>query len=56
MTRIFPLRRFVDDREWHVIRCRTLARELQLQGAEVLFLCRRQKGDLIYLLKRNFQC
>ena len=38
----------------HVIRCRTLARELQLQGAEVLFLCRRQKGDLIYLLEKEF--
>jgi UDP-2,4-diacetamido-2,4,6-trideoxy-beta-L-altropyranose hydrolase len=38
----------------HIIRCRTLARELQLQGAEVLFLCRRQKGDLINLLEREF--
>lgn len=38
----------------HVIRCRTLARELQRRGAEVLFLCRRQAGDLIALLEREF--
>lgn len=39
----------------HVIRCRTLARELQSRGAEVLFLCRRQAGDLIALLEQEFQ-
>ena len=33
----------------HVMRCRTLARELQQRGAEVVFLCRRQPGDLISL-------
>lgn len=38
----------------HVIRCRTLARELQRQGAEVTFLCRRQSGDLIGLLEQEF--
>ena len=38
----------------HIIRCRTLARELQLQGEEVIFLCRRQQGDLINLLEEEF--
>lgn len=38
----------------HVIRCRTLARELQRRGAEVLFLCRQQPGDLIALLEQEF--
>lgn len=38
----------------HVMRCRTLARELQHRGAEVSFLCRRQSGDLINLLEREF--
>ena len=39
----------------HVIRCRTLARELQRRGAEVLFLCRQQHGDLIGLLEQEFR-
>ncbi|QBE67843.1 hypothetical protein SynWH8101_0231 [Synechococcus sp. WH 8101] len=39
----------------HVMRCRTLARELQRRGAEVCFLCRRQPGDLIGLLEQEFQ-
>ena len=38
----------------HVMRCRTLARELQQRGAEVTFLCRRQTGDLISLLEQEF--
>jgi len=38
----------------HVIRCRTLARQLQLRGADITFLCRRQPGDLIALLEREF--
>ena len=38
----------------HVIRCRTLARALHERGAEVLFLCRRQTGDLIALLEKEF--
>ena len=38
----------------HVMRCRTLARELRRLGAEVNFLCRRQPGDLISLLKHEF--
>ena len=38
----------------HVVRCRTLARELKRCGAEVIFLCRRQPGDLITLLEREF--
>jgi len=39
----------------HVIRCRTLARELQRKGAEVLFLSRHQPGDLIVLLEQEFR-
>lgn len=38
----------------HVMRCRTLARELQRRGALVTFLCRRQSGDLIDLLEQEF--
>lgn len=38
----------------HVIRCRTLARELQRRGAAITFLCRRQPGDLIGLLEQEF--
>ena len=38
----------------HVMRCRTLARELQRRGAAVTFLCRRQPGDLIALLEQEF--
>lgn len=38
----------------HVMRCRTLARELQRRGAAVCFLCRRQPGDLISLLEQEF--
>jgi UDP-2,4-diacetamido-2,4,6-trideoxy-beta-L-altropyranose hydrolase len=38
----------------HVMRCRTLARELQRRGARVTFLCRRQPGDLISLLEQEF--
>ena len=38
----------------HVIRCRTLARELERRGAAVTFLCRRQPGDLINLLEQEF--
>ena len=39
----------------HVIRCRTLARELSKHGVEVIFVCRRQPGDLIDLLKQEFK-
>ena len=39
----------------HVMRCRTLARELRRRGATITFLCRRQCGDLIALLKQEFQ-
>ena len=38
----------------HVMRCRTLARELQRRSATVTFLCRRQPGDLIGLLEQEF--
>ena len=36
------------------MRCRNLARVLQQRGAEVIFLCRRQPGDLINLLENEF--
>ncbi len=36
------------------MRCRTLALELQRGGAEVIFLCRRQPGDLIEMLRKKF--
>ena len=39
----------------HVIRCRTLARELRARGKEIIFLCRQQQGDLIDLLDQEFQ-
>ena len=39
----------------HVMRCRTLARELQRCGTEVCFLCRCQPGDLIGLLRQEFR-
>ena len=38
----------------HVMRCRTLARELQRRGAQVCFLCRPQPGDLIGMLSQEF--
>jgi len=38
----------------HVMRSRTLARELQRRGAEITFLCRRKRGDLISLLEQEF--
>jgi UDP-2,4-diacetamido-2,4,6-trideoxy-beta-L-altropyranose hydrolase len=38
----------------HVVRCRTLARELRRRGASAIFLCRRQPGDLIALLEQEF--
>ena len=38
----------------HIYRCRTLARALRARGSDVLFVCRRQSGDLISLLKEEF--
>jgi len=38
----------------HVMRCRTLARELYRRGTAITFLCRRQPGDLIRLLGQEF--
>jgi len=38
----------------HVMRCRTLARELKQHGKTISFICRRQKGDLIHLLEKEF--
>jgi len=37
----------------HVMRCRTLARELRLRGATVKFICRKQHKDLTDLLKND---
>ena len=39
----------------HVMRCRTLARYLQSQEKEIIFLCRRQAGDLIEVLQKEFR-
>lgn len=39
----------------HVVRCRTLARELKRRGCAVTFLCRRQSGDFISLLMQEFR-
>jgi UDP-2,4-diacetamido-2,4,6-trideoxy-beta-L-altropyranose hydrolase len=39
----------------HVIRCRTLGRALKHLGWQVVFICRRQEGDLISLLEKEFQ-
>lgn len=38
----------------HVMRCQTLARELVRKGAEVVFVQKKQKGDLIGLLAHEF--
>lgn len=38
----------------HVMRCRTLARQLRRHDVDVLFLCRQQPGDLIQLLADEF--
>jgi len=37
------------------MRCRTLARALDARGAQIVFLCRRQSGDLIALLEQEFR-
>ena len=40
----------------HVIRCRTLARQLKnINKNKVVFLCRQQKGDFIQILKEEFE-
>ncbi len=39
----------------HVMRCRTLARELTRRGAESIFICRLQEGNLSKLLGREFK-
>ena len=36
----------------HLIRCRTLAEELRRRGAEVRFICREHRGNLIHLLSQ----
>lgn len=38
----------------HVMRCRSLARQLQRHGGLVCFICRRQRGDFIDLLEQEF--
>jgi UDP-2,4-diacetamido-2,4,6-trideoxy-beta-L-altropyranose hydrolase len=35
----------------HVMRCLTLANELQLQSHEIFFICRKLPGNLIFLIK-----
>lgn len=37
----------------HVMRCVTLAHNLRLQGAELLFVCRRTSGDMIHWLEEQ---
>tara|TARA_Y100000589_G_C27197207_1_gene647420 strand:- start:2377 stop:4038 length:1662 start_codon:yes stop_codon:yes gene_type:complete len=39
----------------HVIRCRTLARELYSRGHEIIFVCRITQGNLIKLLEKEFK-
>ena len=39
----------------HVMRCRTLARALQVRSVEIVFLCRRQPGDRIKQLAEEFR-
>ena len=39
----------------HIYRCRTLARELRRRGANIIFICRSQTGDLIHILRPEFQ-
>ena len=39
----------------HVMRCRSLARALKTRGAESIFICRRQPGDLIAMLALEFR-
>ncbi|WP_162176452.1 UDP-2,4-diacetamido-2,4,6-trideoxy-beta-L-altropyranose hydrolase [Synechococcus sp. KORDI-100] len=38
----------------HIVRCRNIARELVKSGAEVIFICRPQSGDLIRSLDEEF--
>ncbi|PNJ93111.1 UDP-2,4-diacetamido-2,4,6-trideoxy-beta-L-altropyranose hydrolase [Cylindrospermopsis raciborskii C04] len=37
----------------HLVRCRTLAEELRLRGADVRFICRDHPGNLVHLLTRS---
>ena len=39
----------------HIIRCRTLARQLVTIGFRVIFICRKQRGDLIHILNQEFE-
>lgn len=39
----------------HIIRCRTIARELKKQGANIKFVCRKKAGNLIGLIKKEFE-
>jgi len=36
----------------HVMRCKTLAEELQRRGAEIIFICREHNGNLIQFLRQ----
>ncbi len=39
----------------HVMRCRILARQLKMQGFEIIFICRELSGSLIHLLQNEFR-
>ena len=39
----------------HAMRCRTLGKELQYRGANVIFICRELPGNLINFIKKDFQ-
>ena len=54
-TGSLPLRCVHDHWQWSCDDCRTLARELLRSGADVVFLCRRQPGDLIAILAQEFR-
>lgn len=45
----------IDIGSGHVMRCRAIARELKPTDRRIIFLCRKQSGDLISLLKNEFE-
>ena len=55
MTQII-FRSYASQTIWnvHLMRCRTLARQLQERGAEIIFVCRQHSGNLINLLEKEF--
>lgn len=40
----------------HMVRCRTLARELRRRGAEIMFICRAHRGNMIDVLRDEGFC